>query len=286
MDVSSSSGSEAPFQDIERWRGETPHGFLMDWVGGRTATRFTGHVEMPGWAEPPYPAVNEEWWEWADLVTAVREARDRFVMMELGAGYGRWLIGAVNALRALGRDIPFHLVGVEAEPTHFAFLQDHFRNNGVDPSAHTLIQAAVNGTGEDVWFPTGHVQEWWGQSITYQDADFSPWGLTDAKTVRVPAVTLEALLAPLERVDLIDMDIQGAELEVLAAAVDAVTAKVHRLHVGTHLDTIEADLRILLGGAGWTCINDYPCQKTVLTPLGEVAFGDGVQSWLNPWLAR
>src|SRR5271154_222622 len=43
----------------------------------------------------------EDYLEWIDIVEAVSSAKDRFVMFELGAGYGRWSINAMNALKFL-----------------------------------------------------------------------------------------------------------------------------------------------------------------------------------------
>ena len=43
------------------------------------------------------PKVNGlEYFEWLDLLHAVQDARDRFVMVELGAGYGRWAVRAAT----------------------------------------------------------------------------------------------------------------------------------------------------------------------------------------------
>jgi hypothetical protein len=36
---------------------------------------------------------------------------------------------------------------------------------------------------------------------------------------------------------------------------------------------------------GWRLLTDYPCNGASDTPYGRIAFGDGVQSWLNPRLA-
>jgi FtsZ-binding cell division protein ZapB len=38
----------------------------------------------------------------------------------------------------------------------------------------------------------------------------------------------------------------------------------------------------LFSAAGWQKLNDYPCHSRVPTPYGDITFGDGVQTWLNP----
>ena len=50
----------------------------------------------------------------------------------------------------------------------------------------------------------------------------------------VSAVTLADVLAPLDRVDLLESDIQQAEQVVLPAAMDVIKEKVKRVHIGTH----------------------------------------------------
>ena len=59
-------------------------------------------------------------------------------MVELGAGYGRWIVNAAAAVRAY-RDLPSSLTAVEAEPTHFRWLELHCSDNGVTA---TLVHAA------------------------------------------------------------------------------------------------------------------------------------------------
>ena len=85
-----------------------------------------------------YPSIDEEYFEWIDILESVSSAKTQYVMFELGAGYGRWAVRAARALRQHGA-MPCHLVAVEAEPQHFEWLREHFGNNGLDPQAHTLI---------------------------------------------------------------------------------------------------------------------------------------------------
>lgn len=54
-------------------------------------------------------------------------------------------------------------------------------------------------------------------------------------------MTLSRLLAPFDCIDLIDLDVQGAELEVLAEAAPSL-GQVGRLHVETHSGRIEGEL--------------------------------------------
>ena len=97
-------------------------------------------------------------------------------------------------------------------------------------------------------------------------------------------MSLGTLLRPLEIVDLVDADIQGAEADVFEAAAADIAAKVRRVHIGTHGPEVEDRLRRLFDRLGWECRFDYPGGGESDTPWGPVVFEDGIQSWLNPAL--
>jgi hypothetical protein len=100
----------------------------------------------------------------------------------------------------------------------------------------------------------------------------------------VPGVTLAGLLKGHDRVDLIDLDLEGQELPSIRSAIKKLNAKVKRLHIGTHGREIEAGIREVLSRNGWCPIADYPVFSTSETPWGPISFQDGVQSWVNPRL--
>jgi FkbM family methyltransferase len=191
-------------------------------------------------------------------------------MLELGAGYGRWTVNAAAAVRAYHDDLPTRLIAVEAEPTHYKWLKQHARDNGVRAK---LLRAAVAAESGQVEFAVGDAAGWYGQAIA--DGTWSP-----ERVERVRAVTLSSLLEPLDEIDLIHLDVQGAELAVLAEAAPRLD-RVRRIHVGTHNREVEDGLRRLFADLGWTSVNDYASGSTSETPFGELTFQDGVQTWLQ-----
>jgi FkbM family methyltransferase len=269
-----------------------------DFLGVRTRTEFQeGSTASTG--DAPLPAFDEEYFEWVDVLAAVREADDEFVMVELGAGYGRWSIRAAAAVKQKP-GCRFRCIAVEAEPAHFRWMRQHFKDNGLVPSDHDLIWAAVGPTPGFVPFWVGDSSQWYGQAVATHTDTLPP----DARTRRklrarsalgrppvvshdtpsvlwVPCVTLAELISPYPYIDLLDIDIQGHEYDVLASSIDLLTERVRRIHIGTHSRQIEHDLRALFAKRGWKNLNDYPSQSRVETPYGEVSFGDGVQTWLN-----
>lgn len=295
------SSGHPVFERWGRWAGNVEGGWSANFLGVLTREEFT--VGMTGalsterrWIEAGIPAVDEEYFEWIDVLEAVEAADETFVMVELGAGYGRWLMNAAAAARARG-GTSIHLIGVEAEPTHFRWMRQHFEDNGVPATALTLIQAAVAAEPGRVRFHIGDPSAWYGQAI-YPN----PW-IPDPKpsfgrrlrqlvgarrdghrVVNVPAVTLSSVLEPHDRVDLVDLDIQGAEADVLESARASLAARVRRVHVGTHGPDVERRLRELFVGLGWVKVNDYAWGSDATTPWGPVRFQDGVQTWRNPHL--
>jgi FkbM family methyltransferase len=245
---------------------------LPNWIGVLTRREFfTEDLRFVTVTPPPADA---ELFEWIDLLEAVTGAAGRFTMLELGAGYGRWTVNAAAALRSYG-ELPHSLIAVEAEPTHFRWLELHCRDNDVDA---TLIRAAVAPERGSVEFAVGDAASWYGQAIA--DGTWSP-----SAVERVEAVTLAELLEPLEHVDLIHCDIQGTEAAVFEAAARVVDAKVCRVHVGTHGADVEQRLRRAFGSLAWKNVNDYACGSSAETPWGTMTFQDGVQTWLNPRFA-
>lgn len=280
------------FARFEPWRGVAAPGCVVNFVGASEREIFFNRPPTFDWpqvVETALPEFNEVYFEWIAVLEAVLAARDSFTMLELGAGYGRWLVNAAAALRRVGGPRP-HLVGVEAEPEHFNWLRLHFADNGLAEEEHALLQAAAAGQDGKVQFYVGAASHWWGQEIYDPTRGHRRVESFNGEAVRlatVPAVSLRTLLQPLGMVDLIDLDVQGAELDVLAPAADALQRQVKRVHVGTHRAGIEASLRALFTDLGWESVFDYPCKTAAHpTPWGPIDFEDGVQTWLNPALTR
>ena len=286
------------FYKFKCWQGEVQPGFTPNFLGVVTREHFfTSWMEYhpdKRFVTTAYPEVNEEYFEWIDLLEAVTQAHEKFTMIELGAGWGRWLVNAAVALRAYS-GIPCQLIGVEAEPTHFQWMKTHFQDNRLDIDNHQLIQAAVADQDGKGWFLMGRPDRCYGQYLLSKPSRLQ-WfrslisNLKDAKDSfrikRVKTVSLSTLLRPLDRVDLVDLDIQGAELLVLDAASNQLTQKVKKVHVETHNPNVEVGVRQLFQGLGWEKLNDYSGgNRESPTPWGIIKFQGGCQTWINPRLS-
>lgn len=266
------------FSKFKSWSGVVPAGFFPGYYGAiisddfyQNEPHFYARVEDTG-----YPPADEELFEHIALLEAIDTAEEDFTMIELGAGYGRWMVQAAKAAKQ--RNLPCHFVGVEAEPGHYQMMIEHFLNNGIDPNNHRLIEAAVSDHDKEIRFVTGSPRASWGHKIYRDNIEWDPnW--KEVKVVR--AISLTTILRDLELVDLIDLDVQDEEYVILAAARDALCEKVKRIHIGTHGRQLERNLRILFGELGWTCEFNYPCNSETDTRYGRITFQDGVQDWSN-----
>jgi len=287
------------FNEYPCFRGEAEDGIRLDFLGGRTRTEWfkpkAGSCPAR-FEETAYPPFNEQYLEWIDLLVAVGEAKGKFTMVELGAGWGRWVVRAALALRHKGIST-FRLVAVEAEPTHFRWMREHFRDNGLNPDEHVLIEAAVGAADGQVRFAVGNADTWFGQHIVPEARAAASAGFwarlkrflrpaapttPPVETRAVECVCLATILEPLEHVDYIDADIQGSEADVFEAAATQLDAKVTRVHIGTHSHAVEERLRALFSRLSWRPEFDHPCSTDSMTPWGVIRFGDGVQAWRNP----
>jgi FkbM family methyltransferase len=181
------------------------------------------------------------------------------------------------------RHLPFHLVAVEPEPSHFQWLLMAFRDNGLDPSEHDLREAVVMPEGRSV-----HLA---GVDNEHDYSHYVPIGIRGfLRRVRgkhilrkVNVVSLRELLEAYPSVDLIDMDIQGMEVKNLACLSRKQLQNTRIIHIGTHSRRNEAELREIFTSMGWLNAFSFPCYSETKTPFGVVKFiADGVQTWVNP----
>lgn len=283
-------------------------GFVIDFLGSKTRTSILPRNSVPatGLVEGyPIPMnFHATQAEWGGSLRSVLEAETSFTMIELGAGWGPWMVSMGIAARSRGiTDI--RLVGVEADESHHQWISDHFRDNGFDASQHTMIRGIVGPADGDAEFPVlDNPAEDWGARANYLSLPRTLRGVFARHRrpmVRLKCVSIPTLVRPLDHVDLLHIDIQGAEADTIAAALPALSAKVRRIVVGTHSRALEQRIRHTMTRHGWRPENDEPCVLTGAQPwtrgwrhmarflmkhgLGGVRAElarDGCQTWCNP----
>lgn len=288
------------FELFKPFSGDVSLEFQVEMLGNVRRNIFTNEKpRSQEFVRTSYPVVSEAYFEWIDVLQSVVDAKDEYAIVELGAAYGYWSVIAACAARSRGIK-SISLGCVEPEPKHVLWLKQNLSDNQIALSEAQIFEAAVSDqTGETLFYvemPSDqNLNYWFGQAIVYpherQKGETSS-GLyyghpvidleSGYKAIKVEQVDLSSVLREFREIDLLDIDIQGQELAVLSAGADLVDEKVKRMHIGTHSPEIELGLRKLFHSRGWINLRDYEMGKTNETPFGEVVFGDGVQSWVNP----
>ena len=117
------------------------------------------------------------------------EANGTFRMAELGAGWAPWLVRAASAAKQIPEINGIELLGVEADPTHFRWMMDHFIDNEVSLDVAHLLHGAVASKKGIFRFP----------KITEPDVDYgssikSTHAAPGAGYIDVQGFTLEELI--------------------------------------------------------------------------------------------
>lgn len=239
----------------------------------------------------PHPA-SEDYFEWVDLLTALRDAGDRFVMMEVGAGYGRWLTNAAAAFDRFRDRRPSArlLIGIEGDPDRFRMMRENLQAHGVSDDEMRLFECAVSDHDGEIAFKMNHNPNRFGGMVVKDDVTKGDrpenveldedWAFLRSVTCR----RFRNIVREFERIDLIDFDVQNEELVLVTDAIDELNARACRLHIGTHSVDVEAGLKRILTQNGWSLVRDYPKRGEIATSAGPLTLIDGIQSWVNPRL--
>ena len=152
-------------------------------------------------------------------------------------------------------------------------------DNGFDPGAQRVIGAVVGASDGTARFPVlpDPSADWGAQ------ADFSG-DAAGAAFVEVPAVSIRTVFEGIDRVDVMHVDIQGAEADAIEASIETVDKVARRVVIGTHGRALEERLMALFSARGWVLEHEKPCSfRQVGTGMALV--GDGVQVWRNDRVA-
>jgi FkbM family methyltransferase len=217
--------------------------------------------------------------EYIALIDALRRApADRFNAVEIGAAWGPWLsMGGVVARRAGKQRIG--LVGVEADPDRFRQLQRQMAANQLQDCR--LIQGAAGAKPGTLWFPKLAITDLGAAAAAEQRAEDYRGAAIESHEVR--AYTLEEILADVDFVDFLHVDIQGGEYELLAANAGMLRDRVAAMLIGTHSRVIEGQLIALLD-ADWALHREKPCRvdwSAAAPELSGRTINDGCQYWLR-----
>ncbi|HEY4254598.1 MAG TPA: hypothetical protein VGM87_25570 [Roseomonas sp.] len=265
---------------------EARPGYLVNFLGAAIDPKFLPEVlrDRAGSVEgPPIPSNwHSDIAEWGAVLRAVDLARGSFTVIELGCGWGCWLVNSGVAARRAGLDVA--LIGVEGDEGHLGFAREAGAGNGFAPEQLALHRGVAAAAAGIALFPrqdqAGHH---WGLEPVFGATEAQREQATRAGTHdALPMIPLADLAAPYPRIDLLHVDIQGGEAALIAGSLATLAAKVAYLVIGTHSRPIEGRIMDTLMDAGWVLEVERPALLTLdLSPTVRV---DGVQGWRNPAL--
>lgn len=271
-------GVRVPRQEychISYYRQRWPHALraqlcdLLKWA--QESSYFPQH---DGKLPLPLPAVSEEYFEYIDVLESVVAYHKQvpehavpqrpFTMLELGAGFGFWTLTAHAALRQLRPRAVYEFALMEIDFGKQAMLRQTLALNDVLPSSTRLVHSALGDRDDtDGVIQNGNVG-WYavhacdpkhpevaeagcrGKKFLGPKSERDPAEIKKLNGAVAPITSLPTILAKYNVVDLLDMDVQGAEWTIFSepevgepseatrAAFDALDAKVLRVHIGTH----------------------------------------------------
>lgn len=243
-----------------------------------------------------YPPLGDHTFEWMDMASALEynhNEENRFYMLELGAGWAKWIVDGVSLARRIGRK-EIMAIGVEAQDQHCEWAEAHIQRNGVGNQSK-LICGAVGSEDGFVEFPVapkGDKGERFGLGIQF---------LLDGKrtTGGVKKIQAHSFCSLVNRdefngqpIDFVSLDVQSFEHSILSPTrktLECLNTKVRVLHISLHR-VEENDARqfanTFVGQLGWDLVRYYPLVSALVpTEFGGVTFTDGVLTFVNPILA-
>jgi len=246
----------------------------------------------------------EDFFEWMDLLTALDQSGDNFTMIEVGAGYGRWVVNAFAAAnRMLDRNPPsLNLHAVEVNPFRVQLFHDHLKFNSIpQDSIHFHLGIIDSSHGQNIFYmwpvnnlyiPIDDEANTFGKGIRrdeslanlFRSPSDSLSMIREGENLflvnRVKTFSLDEIV-PDGIVDFMNVDIQGDEINFVQQEREFLSKRVRRLHISTHSPEIENKIPEILLGSNFELSYRYNCMSQNITAFGQSFFLDGIQSYKN-----
>ena len=258
--------------------------YLTNFLGAKIDTKVYPPLlaGREGQIEPiPIPANwHADISEWAAAFRAVELSGSRFSMIELGCGWGCWMINTGCAARRMGKES--RLTGIEGDQEHIAMAKSALAANGFNPEQYRVVHGIAASESGFALFPVADDAsvQWGSEPIIGASAEFMSRAVASGKFIQLPLVGLRDAAGGVERVDLLHIDIQGGEYAFLNSSISSLNEIVAYVLVGTHSRQIEGRIFDLMLSNGWRLEIERPalCQ---LNEHGPHVTVDGVQAWRN-----
>jgi FkbM family methyltransferase len=261
-------------------------GFVKNFTGVRVRPKIMPSVlgKLTGTVEgPPDPGNwHADIAEWGAAFHAVAQSGGTFRMVEVGCGWGCWMVNSGAYARKLGKKV--QLIGIEGDPDHLADADMTLKDNGFSEGDYRLVNGVAGPKTGVALFPVLDApgEEWGGEAVFYPSAEEHKRLLETGRYRELPCYPL-ADLAGGSTLDLLHIDIQGAEVDFIRGNFEHVARFVRRVLIGTHSRVIEGELTRHFLENGWSLEMDRPALSEIVEGRPEIRV-DGVQMWKNPSL--
>lgn len=216
--------------------------------------------------------------------------REHMNILELGAGYGAWclaLAGIIDYKVIPTKVKSYYCLGVEGEPTHYRWMEEHFKVQNINAQAvHGAISKEIGHCRFNAYNP----DTWYGQAISF--AMNSPessmlktnlrglYSLFLGRTIKIPTFTVDYLAEKfkIDHIDIIHMDVQSAEYDVMLGAAKCIeNDMIDYIQIGTHHSRFNDMLKQLLGPKFNLIVDIYPNSVGKVEGFLPIQCWDGVQ---------
>jgi FkbM family methyltransferase len=218
--------------------------------------------------------------EWGSALRAVDLARGSFTVLELGCGWGCWMINTSAAARHRG--LAVHAIGVEADTAHLGFAREALATNGFAEGESTLLEGVVAARPGTALFPKPdrHGRDYGSEPLFGLEGEELERTLKSGRYDPVKVISLEEAMRGHARIDLLHIDIQGGEADLVRDTLPLLREKVAYMVIGTHSRPIEGKLFEHLADSDFKLEVERPA-LIELRDTGPLTLVDGVQGWRN-----
>jgi hypothetical protein len=260
---------------------------LTNFLGVKIRPEFFPTLPLVAGEIDPAPMPNNfhaDLAEWGSCLRAVELAENEFSMLELGCGWGCWMNNLGIAAKSVGKTIS--LYGVEGDEGHLSFATKALADNGIQSSEYKLFHGIAGKKSSIALFPKLDSGADWGGiakfNLTHDEAKNE---IATGKYVQLPVIDINEIFKLKPALDIVHLDIQGAELDLVTEIFDFLNTKAKSVFIGTHSKQIEGGLYdLFLSNDNWDLEMERPNIHMISNgkPINIV---DGVQYWRNIALA-
>ncbi len=209
-------------------------------------------------------------------------------LFELGAGWGRIcleLAGVIDYKVIPIIPVSYHCLAIEGEPTHYQWIEEHFKTQNIN--GIPVFGAVSDKSGTCRFSVSPDPETYYGQDINFPISTRRKipsirylFDLITNRNIKIPMYTVDQLIKKYEfdHVDIIHMDVQGAEYKVMLGAAESIKNDlIDYLFICTHYRKLNDALRQLLSPKFDLILDIYPNSVATVEGFPPAKCHDGCQ---------